>query len=81
MACRTTSERELRDLEWVYRPSIMGELIGRLLAPRMLYEMAEKAEGTGQSGGAALCRALAAREKFYRLKKAELEALIAHTDS
>ena len=81
MICRTTPERELSDLEWIYRPSIMGELIGRLLGPRMLYEMAEKAYETGQPEGAALCRALAAREKFYRLRKAELEALVAQANS
>lgn len=78
MIALTSPEKELENLEFIYQPSVMGELIGRLMGPQALYMLAEKAYETGQPEGAALARALAAREKFYRQRKIELEELIKH---
>jgi hypothetical protein len=62
----------LRDLEWVFQPTTMGELLARLCGPEALYKIAEKADCLSQPEGAALARIIGKREEFYRAEKTRL---------
>lgn len=64
---------DLDDLEWRYRPTVMGELIARLFGARAVYQLAEEARANGQPEAARLCEAIAAREEYYLRRKAEKE--------
>ena len=62
----------LSELEWMYQPTCIGELLARLMGPQYMWNLVKYAEERGYDDKAEIARYIALREEKYLSKKEQL---------